>query len=337
MTTVTNEGYVLDNKINSPPFDLRGRSFLVTGGAGFIGSHTVRRLVAEGARVRVLDLFTGGSRANLADVIDEVELVQGDVSDMATVRKAVMGMSYVIHLAALVSVRESVARPERNFKTNVIGTHNLLIASRDMDVQRFVFGSSCTVYGEQPPPHHEELNPQILSPYASSKLCGEQMCRLFTYVYGLPTIALRYYNVFGPFQSSYGAYSAEISRLIRQLLEGKEPVVYRNGHQTRDFVYVDDVVQANLLACSPAAPIGEKFNIGSGHDVSGSKLMEILSDLVGRPVESHFAQPRGGELRRSYASIARAEEKLRYRVTVGLREGLKKTVAWYRQLQTAGY
>lgn len=188
---MTNEGYVLDDKFQPLPFDLRGRSFLVTGGAGFIGSHTVRRLVAGGARVRVLDLFAGGGRENLADVIDEIEIVEGDVSNMTTVRKAVLGMSYVIHLAALVSVRESVARPERNFETNIMGTHNLLLASRDVDVQRFVFGSSFAVYGEQPPPHHEGLAPQILSPYAASKLCGEQMCRLFTYVYGLPTISLR--------------------------------------------------------------------------------------------------------------------------------------------------
>lgn len=333
---MTNEGYVLDGEVRPAPIDLRGRSFLVTGGAGFIGSHTVRRLVAGGARVRVLDLFTGGNRENLADVIDKIDLVEGDVSDMATVRRAVLGMSYVIHLAALVSDRESVARPERNFETNIIGTHNLLIASRDMDVQRFVYGSSCAVYGEQRPPHHEGLSPQILSPYAASKLCGEQLCRLFTYVYGLPTISLRYYNVFGPFQSTYGSYAAEIPQLIGQLLEGKEPVVYGNGHQTRDFIYIDNVVHANLLACSPAAPMGETFNIGSGQEVSRSELVEILSNLVDRPAELQFARPRSVEVRRSYGSIARAEKKLSYRVIVGLREGLRKTVAWYRELQAAG-
>jgi UDP-glucose 4-epimerase len=316
-------------------FDPAGQTFLVTGGAGFIGSHIVRRLVAAGARVRVLDNFSTGRRANLAGVADQVELFEGDIADAALVRRAVGGAEYVLHLAALASVPESVEQPERNFEANYLGMHNLLMAARDAQVRRLVFSSSAAVYGDHPAPHHEELAPRSLSPYAAAKHAGEQLCRAFTHVYGLPTVCLRYFNIFGPGQNPRGGYAAAIPILMTALLEGKRPTIYGDGRQSRDFVYVANVVDANLLACGAQEAIGGVFNIAAGGETTLLELLAILSELAGRTVEPVFAPARVGDIRRSYSDISRAQALLGFRARVGLAEGLRETFAWYREHGTS--
>ena len=311
-------------------FERSGRRFLVTGGAGFIGSHIVRRLVAEGAHVRVLDLFTTGRRASLVDVEDEIELLEGDICDMATVQRAVADVEYVLHLAALVSVPESVEQPERNFAVNLSGTHNLLLAARAAQVRRVVFSSTCAVYGDHTAPHQEELAPRALSPYAAAKLGAEQLCRSFTHVYGLPTVCLRYFNVFGPGQNPRGGYAAAIPLFVTALLDGERPRIFGDGHQSRDFVYVGNVVDANLRACAVSAAVGGVFNIGTGRETSLRELLATLSTIAGREIDPIFAAPRVGDIRHSYGDITRAAAVLGYQPTVGLAEGLRETFVWYR-------
>ena len=315
----------------SHSFDPAGHSFLVTGGAGFIGSHIVRRLLGAGARVRVLDDFTSGRRENLADVAGQIELVEGDIVDPATVRRAVEGVEYLLHLAALASVPESVERPERNFAVNFAGVQNVLLAARDAEVRRVVFSSSAAVYGDHPAPHHEGLAPRSLSPYAAAKHSGEQLCRSFSHVYGLPTVCLRYFNVFGPYQNPRSSYAAAVPIFMTALIEGKRPTIYGDGLQTRDFVYVSNVVDANLLACGAEAAIGGVFNIGAGRETDLLGLLAILSELVGREVEPVFAPARVGDIYRSYSDISRAAAMLGYRPHVGLTEGLRETFTWYRE------
>ena len=313
------------------PFDPSGRTFLVTGGAGFIGSHIVRRLVGAQARVRVLDNFSTGRRANLAGLTDRIELFESDIADAATVRRAVDGVDYVLHLAALASVPESVEHPDRNFEVNYLGMHNLLMAARDAQVQRLVFSSSAAVYGDHAAPHHEELAPRSLSPYAAAKHNGEQLCRAFAHVYGLPTVCLRYFNVFGPGQNPRSGYAAAIPIFMTALLEGQRPTIYGDGRQSRDFVHIANVVDANLLACGAEAAIGGVFNVAAGVETDLLELLAILSELAGSTVEPIFAPPRIGDIRRSYADISRAAATLGFRPRVGLAEGLRETFAWYRE------
>jgi nucleoside-diphosphate-sugar epimerase len=322
---------MIDDRLHE--FDPAGRRFLVTGGAGFIGGHLVRRLVGAGACVRVLDLFTTGRRENLADVLDRVELLDGDICDLQLVRQAVAGVEYVLHLAALVSVPESIEHPERNFEVNLCGTHTLLLAARDAGVRRLVFSSSCAVYGDHDPPHHEELAPRALSPYAAAKLAGEQLCRAFTHVYGLPTVCLRYFNVFGPRQDPRGGYAAAIPQFIAALLEGRQPTIFGDGWQSRDFVYVANVVEANLRACGAAPAAGEVVNVGTGVETSLLDLLTILGGLAGRATNPQFHAPRPGDIRRSYGDIARATTLLGYQPAISLADGLRETFAWYRSQQ----
>jgi UDP-glucose 4-epimerase len=309
---------------------LQARHVLVTGGAGFIGSHLVHRLVAAGARVRVLDLFTTGRHVNLAGVLDRVELIEGDICDPQLVCQAVAGIEYVLHLAALVSVPESIEYPERNFAVNLGGTHNLLLAARDAGVRRLVFSSSCAVYGNHAPPHHEELAPQALSPYAAAKLGSEQLCRAFTHSYGLPTVCLRYFNVFGPGQNPHGGYAAAIPQFIAALLAGRQPTIFGDGQQSRDFVSVANVVEANLQACCAAQAVGQVFNVSSGQETSLLNVLHILGSLAGRAATPLFRAPRPGGVLRSYGSTAHAATLLGYRPSVSLADGLHETFAWYR-------
>ena len=314
-----------------PGFDPRGHRFLVTGGAGFIGSHIVRRLVEAGAQVRVLDKFTTGRRENIDSVLDAIDLVEGDIGDMDTVRRATAGVEYVLHLAAIVSVPETVDSPDRNFAVNLAGTHNLLLAAREAGVRRFVFSSTCAVYGDHPPPHHEELAPRALSPYGAAKAGAEQLCRSFTHVYGLPTVRLRYFNVFGPRQNTRGGYAAAIPLFITALLDGRRPRVFGDGYQSRDFVYVANVVEANLRACGADAAVGGVFNIGTGQQTSLRELLAILGNLLSQDVEPVFAAPRVGDILHSYSDISRATAALGYRPAVGLEQGLRETLAWYQE------
>ena len=291
-------------------YHLTGRACLVTGGAGFIGSHIVRRLVECGARVRVLDLLTTGRRENLANELDQIDLIVGDICDLETVRRAVDGVEYVLHLAALASVPQSIDDPDLNFRVNLGGTHNLLLAARDARVRRFVFSSSAAVYGLHPAPHHEGLAPQALSPYAAAKLGSEQLCQAFAQAYGLPAVCLRYFNVFGPCQNPRSDYAAAIPIFISRLLRGQSPRIFGDGLQSRDFVYVANVVEANLGACSADTAVGDVFNIGTGRETNLLELLAILKDLTGQTIAPDFDAPRAGEVRHSYSDIGRAVTQL---------------------------
>ncbi len=302
---------------------------LVTGGAGFIGSNLVRALVAAGGSVRVLDDFSTGSKENLGG-LDEVELLVGDVRDSEAVREAVQGAEVVHHLAALPSVARSVLDPVASHRVNAEGTLNVLVAARDAGVRRVVYASSSSVYGDTPTlPKHEGMPVSPMSPYAASKLAGEAYCRAFARSYDLETVSLRFFNVFGPRQDPGSEYSAVIPRFIGRMLAGEPPEVFGDGAQSRDFTYVDNVVEACVLA-SGAGPeaSGEAINVGCGERVSLVQLARTLGELLGTDLPPIFAAPRPGDVRHSQAAISKARELLGYRPSVGLREGLERTVAW---------
>jgi len=308
--------------------------YLVTGGAGFIGSHIADELLRRGASVRVLDNFSTGKRDNLREALSHVDLIEGDVGDLETVRWAMAGASYVIHLAALSSVPHSVADPLAANQTNLVGTLNVLVAARDVGVHRVVYASSSAVYGEDPVlPKREDMLTLPLSPYAVSKLAGEHYCRAFQHVYGLPTTVLRYFNVFGPRQDPTSQYSAVIPRFIAALLQGEPPTIYGDGLQSRDFVYVADVVRANLLACESPDGVGQVFNIGSGERYTLLDLVSNLHQILDVSIEPRFTDPRPGDIRHSYADIGQIRCMIEYQPDVSFYEGLERTVTWYRQEQ----
>ncbi len=306
--------------------------FLVTGGAGFIGSNIVEELLRRGETVRVLDNFSTGKRENLVPFWERIELVEGDLRDLPTVRRAVEGVDYVLHQAALPSVPRSVDDPLENDAVNVTGTLNLLIAARDARVKRVVFASSCSVYGDDPTlPKRENMLPQPKSPYAVSKLAGEYYCRTFGEVYGLETVALRYFNVFGPRQDPASDYAAVIPLFITRLLRGQAPTVHGDGLQSRDFVHVANVVQANLLAAAAPGIAGRVFNIACGERYTLLDLIGILNEILGTRITPIHDGPRPGDVRHSQADITAAREALGYRVVVDFAEGLRRTVEWCRE------
>jgi nucleoside-diphosphate-sugar epimerase len=300
---------------------------LVTGGAGFIGSHLVARLVERGAAVRVLDNFSSGKRENLAVLEGQVEVIEGDVRDEAAVRRAVAGVDVVYHQAALPSVPRSIADPRSTFDTNVSGTLNLLLAARDAGCQRVVFASSSSVYGDTPVlPKHEAMTPRPLSPYAISKLSGEQLCTVFSCIYGLETVALRYFNVFGPRQDPASPYAAVIPKFLHALATGEPPVIYGDGRQSRDFTYVDNVVAANVAAARAEGVAGQVFNIASGQSVTLLEMLESMALLVGAPPRARHEPPRPGDIRDSLADISGARAAFGYDVGITFDAGLERTV-----------
>lgn len=306
-------------------------TYLVTGGAGFIGSHIVDELVRRGERVRVLDNLSTGKRENLAAVIERIELIEGDIRNLETVRGAVQGVDYVLHQAALPSVPRSIADPMTSHEVNATGTLNILIAARDAQVKRVVYASSSSVYGNSPTlPKHEEMPTNPLSPYAVSKLAGENYCRAFYQVYKLPTVSLRYFNVFGPKQDPTSQYSAVIPKFIRALLRGEPPTIHGDGLQSRDFTYVANVVQANLLACEKDAAVGQVMNVACGEAYTLLDLHRDLEDLLSKSLAPVFAETRVGDVKHSLAAIERAEQLLGYQPSVGWRTGLHLTVQAYR-------
>lgn len=302
---------------------------LVTGGCGFIGSHLCEALVARGERVRVLDDLSTGRLENIAGFRDRIDLVIGSVADAEVVGRAMEGVGRVFHEAALVSVFDSVARPEVNHEVNVTGTFNVLKAARACGVRRVVMASTAAVYGNDPEvPKHESMTPSPESPYAVGKITGEYYLRLFHSLYGLETVALRYFNVYGPRQDPGSAYSGVISRFTEVLRRGGEPTVFGDGGQTRDFVYVGDVVAANLLAMdSPEVGRGESINIATGRTVTLLALLDELAGLIGRPVHPEFKPARAGDIRDSAASIGLARRKLGFAPSVDLRDGLSRLLA----------
>lgn len=304
----------------------RGWLYLVTGGAGFIGSHIAATLLEAGARVRILDNFSSGRRKNLAALSGQVEVIEGDLRDPAVVRTAMQGVTMVFHEAAAASVPQSMKDPATTLEVNVTGTHQVLLAARDAGVRRVVFASSCAVYGNpEILPVREDMLPAPLSPYAAHKLIGEDLCRVFTHAYGLETVALRYFNVYGPRQDPASDYAAVIPRFLAALLHGEAPMVYGDGEQTRDFIYVEDIVRANLLAATSPDAAGGIFNIGSGQRVSLNGLLRLINGLLGTSsIVPHREPERAGDVHDSLASIERAQQVLHYAPRISLRDGLAR-------------
>jgi len=304
---------------------------LVTGGAGFIGSHIVRALLARGDEVRILDDFSTGKRSNLSGVEDKTEVIEGDLIDQALVFKVVQGVDFIFHLGAIPSVVRSIEEPYRVHQANVTGTLNMLLAAREFKVKKFVFTSSSSIYGDQPTlPKIETMKPEPLSPYAASKLAGEHYCFLFHSLYGVPAVSLRYFNVFGPRQDPKSLYSAVIPRFIDCLVQKKSPTVYGDGLQTRDFCYIDNVVQANLLVSeAPPHALGKVYNIACGESISLLDLLEKMKEIMKVNVQPVLEAARPGDVRHSLAAIDEARKYLNYIPKVSLQEGLKKTIQWF--------
>ncbi len=300
---------------------------LVTGGAGFIGSHLVRRLLADGQDVRVFDNFATGKRERLADLGGDVEIIEGDLRDEAAVARAAAGVEVIFHEAAEPSVPRSVADPATTYAVNVLGTLALLQAAVAAGCRRLVFASTCAVYGDAAPPTAETSPRQPLSPYASSKLAGEDLSVVFTNLHGLETVNLRYFNVYGPGQDPASAYAAAVPRFAALLAAGESPVVYGDGEQTRDFVSVHDVVSANLLAAAVAGASGETINVGSGEAVTVNETIALLQRFIGTDLPVRHEPARAGDIRHSLADIGRARDVLGFEPAVPFAVGLERLVA----------
>ena len=305
--------------------------YVVTGGAGFIGSHTVDELVKRGHGVVVLDDLSAGKEENLAEVRNKITFMKGSITDLETVQKAMQQADYVIHLAARTSVPRSVKDPLETNRVNVDGTLNVLVAARDNKVKRIVFAASSSAYGETPTlPKVETMHPVPISPYGVSKYVGELYAYAFGRCYGLETVCLRYFNIFGPRQDPDSPYSGVLSRFATAFLEGEQPVVFGDGEQTRDFTYVENAVQANLLACETPGVSGRVFNVGTGGRVSLNQTLELLRDISGKNLQAKHEPAREGDIRDSQADITQAREALGYEPTVDFAEGLQRTFEWYR-------
>jgi UDP-glucose 4-epimerase len=310
-----------------------GTTALVTGGGGFIGSHLVRNLLTKGHAVRILDNFTTGRRSNIAEVLADVELVEGDLQSYERVHNAVRSCDLVFHLGALPSVPRSIQDPLTSNATNVIGTLNVLLAARDEGVRRVVYASSSSVYGaSEELPKREDMHPRPIAPYAVSKLAAEGYCRACHEVYGLETVALRYFNVFGPGQDPTSQYAAVIPNFITAVLEGRSPIVHGDGEQSRDFTYIDNAVEANLLAAVADGVAGETFNIACGERTSLNTIVGGIARLADREVEVVNTDPRPGDVPHSLASVSKAKEMLGYVPKVGFQEGLERTYSSYEEL-----
>jgi nucleoside-diphosphate-sugar epimerase len=310
---------------------------LVTGGAGFIGSHIASALASAGARLRVIDDLSTGYRENLEAIKGEVDFVHASLADEKSLRKALEGVELVFHEAAIPSVPRSIENPRQTHIASVESTFSLLLASRDRKVRRLVYAASSSAYGDQPMlPKVETMLPEPLSPYAVAKLVGEHYCQVFTRVYGLETISLRYFNVFGPRQDPSSQYSGVISRFISALLGGERPVVYGDGEQSRDFTYIDNVVDANLKAAESARGIGEVINVANGARITLNQLLEELKVLTGKSdVVADYREPRAGDVKHSLADISRARSLLGFEPRVDLRAGLQLTIDWWRKSRFA--
>lgn len=302
--------------------------YLVTGGAGFIGSNIVEELVRRGERVRILDNFSTGRKENIAPFLGDIELIEGDLRHLDTVRQATEGVDYILHQGAVPSVQKSVDNPLETDETNVRGTLNVLVAARDAGVKRVVYASSSSIYGDTPTlPKTEEMKPAPLSPYAVSKLTGEHYGQAFYQVYGLEAVALRYFNVFGPRQDPNSQYAAVIPKFVTAMLEGKQPVIYGDGEQSRDFSYVTNVVQANLLAATAPGVGGQVFNIACGQRYNLLELVAAINRILETEIAPVHTAPRVGDVRHSLADISKAEEILGYQVEVEFEEGLHHLIA----------
>ncbi len=306
-------------------------NYLITGGAGFIGSNIAKKLVEEGESVRVIDNFSTGKKENISGISGKIDILDGDIRDGDTVSKAVRDMDFIIHQAALPSVPRSVKDPLSSNGVNITGTLNLLNAAKGAKIKRFVYASSSSVYGDTPVlPKREDMTPNPQSPYAVTKLTGEYYCSVFYKVYGLPTVSLRYFNVFGPNQDPQSQYAAVIPRFITAILNQSSPVVYGDGEQSRDFTFIENVVEANLLSCRNDNASGKIFNIACGDRYTINTLLKELYSLSGKKVEPVYSQPRSGDIKHSHADISRARDIIGYKPGVDFREGLRGTVEWFK-------
>lgn len=306
--------------------------YLVTGGAGFIGSNLTDELLKRGHEVRILDNFATGSRENLTEFLDRIELIEGDLRNYHTVREAVDGVDFVLHQGALPSVPRSVRDPISSNDVNITGTLNLLHAANDAKVKRLVMASSSSVYGDSPTlPKHEGMELKPLSPYAVSKLAGEKYFQVFANIYGLHTVALRYFNVFGPRQNPDSQYSAVIPKFIKAMMNDESPTIYGDGEQSRDFTYIQNTVEVNILATEADCPPGLVMNCAVHQRTTLNELVGKLNEILGKNITPIYSEPRAGDIKHSFADISRLEESLKYKPSVLFEEGLRRTVEWYKQ------
>jgi UDP-glucose 4-epimerase len=304
---------------------------LVTGGAGFIGSHIAAALIDRGVRVRIIDDLSTGHRENVAEIGGDVDFIQASLTDQKAVSRALRDVELVFHEAAIPSVPRSVAAPTETHEASVNATFSLLLAARDKKIRRLIYAASSSAYGDQPElPKREDMRPDPLSPYAVAKLVGEYYCQVFSRVYGLETVSLRYFNVFGPRQDPGSQYSGVISRFMDALLNGRQPVIYGDGQQSRDFTYISNVVDANLRAAESGSAVGQVINIANGERVTINEVFEMVKKLTGRgDVQAEYAPSRTGDVRDSLADLNLARSLLGYNPRVGLEEGLRLTIDWW--------
>lgn len=306
--------------------------YLVTGGAGFIGSNIAEELVKRGYSVKIIDNFLTGKRENISSFLDKIDLAEGDIRDYDACRRALEGVDFVLHQAALPSVTRSIEDPLLTTEINIKGTLNILLASREAKVKGFVFASSSSVYGDDPNlPKKEGTVGNPLSPYAISKLTGEKYCRVFSQIFGLATVCLRYFNIFGPRQDPSSQYAAVIPNFITRMFKGESPTIFGDGEQTRDFTYVSNVVEANILASKAQGVSGEVFNIGCGERRTVNSLASNLNKILKEEISPSYAEPRPGDVRDSFADISKARKMLKYESLVPFGKGLEETIRWYRE------
>lgn len=310
--------------------------YLITGAAGFIGSSLVRSLLERGEQVRGIDNFSTGRRENLAEVLKQIDFREADILDLDAMHTACKGVDYVLHQAAIPSVPKSVLDPIGSNRANIDGTVNVLVAARDARVRRVVYAASSSVYGDTPTlPKHEAMNPNPISPYAVAKLASELYMISFYRCYGLETVCLRYFNIFGPRQDPSSPYSGVLAKFSMQMLRGDQPTIYGDGETSRDFTYIDNAVSANLLACSAPATecAGRMFNCATGHRTTLNQTFEALKELTGYKGSVNYAAERSGDIKHSLADITLAQKHLGYKVLVNFEDGLRRTVEWYKKGQ----
>jgi UDP-glucose 4-epimerase len=306
--------------------------FLVTGGAGFIGSNICKRLVSQGCFIRVVDNLLTGKKSNLADIIDKIEFIEADMGDEDVARSVMKDIDFCLHQGALPSVPRSVDNPAATHQHCLNATFTLLLAARDAGIKRFVYASSSSAYGDTPTlPKIETMQPQPLSPYAAAKLAGEYYCAVFYKVFGLETISLRYFNVFGPHQDPTSQYAAAIPAFVTAILKGCQPTVYGDGEQSRDFTYIDNVVEANLLAARVKKTCGEVVNIACGQAVTVNEVIDIINELLGKNIKPIYTDPRPGDVKRSLADITLARKLIGFKPKVSFRDGLQEAIGWYQE------
>jgi nucleoside-diphosphate-sugar epimerase len=307
--------------------------YLITGVGGFIGSSLAHALLSRGEQVRGVDNFSTGKRHNVAAIADHIDLREADIADLDAMHKACAGVDYILHQAAIHSVPKSILDPLANNRANVDGTLTLLVAARDAKVRRVVYAASSSAYGDTPTlPKHEDMPPNPISPYAVAKLASEQYMISFYRCYGLETVCLRYFNVFGPHQDPSSPYSGVLARFITQMLKGQPPTIFGDGEQSRDFTYIDNAVEANLLACTAPAEkaAGQMFNIATGRRITLNETFKQLQSLTGYSGQPNYGTERGGDIKHSLADISKAEANLGYKPAIDFEEGLRRTVEWYR-------